>query len=356
MATTHWRTGYTVADLYSAPGADWSFHQLVRLLLPTGISEDEILDNISRRLYFEASQAMDFPPGEIRRVKMAKPDEPKPDEPKPDEKDDLLSDGKTHITCTNYNISGLGGPMPQPFSDMLRENQNTGDGAMGAFFNLFNNRIQGLRYLVTARTDNTLTNTLAPDSVTGHVMLSLSGHLYKQQQQLHEQTGDTLLNMAGSLANVRMSLPTIRQLLGTVLDLKLIEMNSLLGRWLTVDPIDHTHLGLANHRLGGEATLGRKIWDQQAAIELIVGPMPATRAAELVPAGVDHHKLKNLVEWICDRRCDCKITLVLSDEVGGVAQLSKDNDKASALGFASWLSGKRDAQKRVSFMLNLMSY
>ena len=129
MATTHWRTGYTVADLYSTPGADWSFHQLVRLLLPTGISEDDILDKISSRLHFEASQAMDFPPGEIRRVKMADPDE----------KDDLLSDGKTHITCTNYNISGLGGPMPQPFSDMLRENQNTGDGAMGAFFNLFNN-------------------------------------------------------------------------------------------------------------------------------------------------------------------------------------------------------------------------
>jgi type VI secretion system protein ImpH len=339
MATAHWRTNHTVADLYNSPDADWAFHQLVRLLLPNETQPEDILDQLSQRVNFNASQAQDFPPGEIRSVIPMVAGE--------------VGKEKTTITCNHYNIAGLGGPLPEPFAEMLRDNVAFGDGAMAAFINIFNNRIQGLRYLIRARTDNTLTSTLAPQSVTGQFLLGLSGHLSEQQRALHQQSSDTLIGLAGDLANARMTLPTITKLLRVTLDLPLLQMNCLQGRWLTVQSSDHTLLGEANHRLGGVATLGRKIWDQQAAFELVIGPMPTNRIQELVPQGKDHDKLKRLIQWISDTRCDCKITLVGEEDTRSVALLSARKNQTNTLGFGSWLSGEKSVQKRVSFMLYL---
>jgi type VI secretion system protein ImpH len=340
MATAHWRTGYSVTDLYACPDADWSFHQLVRLLLPSGTGDDEILSQINANIDFKASVAMDFPPGAIRVVT-------------PGSVNDSGANSKTQINCADHNIAGLEGPLPEPFVDMLRDNQLAGDGAMAAFIDLFNQRIQSLRYLIRARTDNTLASALAPETVTGQFLLALSGHLSEQQRVLHQQSSDTLIGLAGDLANSRMTLPTIRQLLQVALDLPLLELQCLLGRWLTVESCDHTLLGSANHRLGGEATLGKQIWDQQAAFELVIGPISASRLHVLVPGGAEHARLRSLVEWISDSRCDCKITLVCEKDIGTVTALSKTDNQTNSLGFGSWLSGKKNAQQRVSFMLNL---
>ncbi|MCJ8273810.1 MAG: type VI secretion system baseplate subunit TssG [Psychrosphaera sp.] len=340
MATTHWRTGHTVADLYSADDAVWSFHQLVRLLLPTQVKEDELLDQINRRFDFKASEAQDFPSGEIRRVKPVNPAKPFGD--------------KNQITCNHYNIAGLGGPLPEPFVEMLRDDQVYGEGAMAAFVNIFNNRIQALRYLIKAATDNNLTSSRAAESKTGQFLLSLSGHLGAEQRALHQQSSDTLIGLAGELANTRMTLPTITRLLRITLDLALIKMNCLLGRWLTVESSDHTLLGNANHRLGTQAVLGKKFWDQQAAFELVLGPMPASRLQQLVPGGNDHNKLRHLVEWISDKRCDCKITLVCQQNSATVATLSKQKNQTNTLGYGAWLSGEQSTAKKVSFMLNLV--
>jgi type VI secretion system protein ImpH len=340
MATTHWRTGHTVADLYSADDAVWSFHQLVRSLLPNQVKEDELLDQISQAFDFKASQAQDFPTGDIRSVKPVN----QAKQPK----------GKNLITCNHYNIAGLGGPLPEPFVEMLRDDQAYGEGAMAAFINIFNNRIQGLRYLIKAATDNNLTSSPASESKVGQFALSLSGHLGEEQRALHQQSSETLIGLAGELANTRMTLPTIIRLLRTTLDLTLIKMNCLLGRWLTVESGDHTRLGSNNHRLGSEVTLGKKIWDQQAAFELVLGPMSASRIQQLVPGGEDHPKLRHLVEWVSDMRCDCKVTLACEANTSSVAVLSKQKNQTNTLGYGSWLSGEQKATKQVSFMLNLV--
>lgn len=162
MATAHWRTGYSVADLYAQEDANWSFHQLVRLLLPNGTSEDQILEQINAKIDFNASMAMDFPPGMIRVVT--------PGEPSGGDNDDEQP-GKTQISCASHNIAGLSGPLPEPFVEMLRDDVLAGDGAMAAFIDLFNQRLQALRYLIKARTDNTLTSALAPQTMTGQFML-----------------------------------------------------------------------------------------------------------------------------------------------------------------------------------------
>ena len=335
MATTHWRTGHTVADLLRAPDAGWSFHQLVRVMLPPDLPEDELLETIAEKIAFVGSQARDFPPGDIRSVVPA-----------------ALDGDKAQITCANYNLAGVSGPLPEPFVELLQQDLTYGKGAMAAFIDIFNSRLQSLRYLLRARTDNTLTSSSAEDSMTGKVMLSLSGHLDERNRELHGQSANVLMGLAGLLANCRTSLPVIRQLFQVVLGLDVIEMKSLIGRWLTVAEEDHTLLGRANNRLGSQATLGRKIWDQQAAFGLTLGPMPLDRLEQLQPGGNEHHKLRQLVEWVSDVRCDCRVTLICEQDRASVAKLSHQKNKTNTLGFCSWLSGKQSEQKRVSFMLH----
>ena len=356
MASAHWRTGYTVADLFTKIDADWSFYQLVRLLLPAREADERLLPLIHQYVDFIASSAQDFPPGEIREVRQGEALGQKK--------------AKTQIICTRYNIAGCGGPLPEAFVEMLQDDFADGKGAMSAFINLFNNRIQALRYLIRARTDHTLARAAAPKTEGGRFMLSLSGHLSVQQRELHQQGCDTLIGLAGDLANTRMTLPTMIKLFDINFNLPLMEMKCFQGRWLRVESSDHTLLGRTNHRLGEQATLGRSIWDQQAVFELVLGPMPASRINRLVPGGEEHQKLRHLVQWICDIRCDCKITLVCEHNIGCVAVLSKDKQPSNALGFGSWLSDemsggqvedetgksgkKRIGDKRVSFMLNLV--
>ena len=339
MATAHWRTGHTVADLMGNPDADWGFHQLVRLLLPTDVTDDQLLAEIDRFIDFQASMAQDFPPGAIREVVPKDPEQ--------------LND-KTRVTCAGYNIAGLGGPLPAPFVDMMIDDLAFGQGAMNAFVNIFNNRIQALRYLIKALTDDTLASTLAAESRTGKFMLALSGHLSQAQRDLHGQSDDNLIGLAGDLANVRMSLPTVRKLFKVSMDLPLLKMNCLLGRWLNVQEADHTLLGQANNRLGGVATLGRKIWDQQAAFELEIGPISAERIQQLVPGGDEHQRLRQLIEWISDCRCDCKVTLICQQDTGSAVKLEGRKNNSNSLGFGSWLTGQRAEQKRTSFMLYLV--
>lgn len=84
---------------------------------------------------------------------------------------------------------------------------------------------------------------------------------------------------------------------------------------------NHTLLGRANHRLGSHATLGKKIWDQQAAIGLVIGPLSVKRLRSLVQGG-EHQHLRSLLGWISDSRCDCQVTLVYEDGIGTVTTLA----------------------------------
>jgi len=341
MATTHWRAGYTVKDLYDEKDVGWSFYQLVRLLLPNQVSQDELLEHLNNTVEFASSLSQDFPAGEIRRVEIA------------DSDSQQSVNKKTKITCNHYNIAAVNGPLPEPFVEMLRDDKIQNSGTMNAFINIFNNRIQALRYLVQAYTNNNLTSSLAADTSTGQFLLSLSGHLNKEQRKLHQQTDETYIGLAGDLANCRMSLPIIRKLLHRTLGVHLHAMNSLIGRWLLVEESDHTHIGQKNHRLGSEATLGKRIWDQHAIFELVLGPLTVSRIQELVPNGKDYPKLKKVIEWISDLKCDCKITLLCSPDSASETKLSQHKNQTNSLGYGTWLTGIKTGEQSVSYMVNL---
>ena len=380
MATTHWRKGYSVTQLFTQDDANWSFHQLARLLLGMGVKEDDLLETLAQRVEFIGSLSRSLPAGEIRNIEIVNETvnevtNEEREENRPNRKSRQNTVNKHTVECSYYNLTGLDGPLAEPFSDMIREDIYRGEGAMAAFLNIFNNRIHALRFLVHAKTNYTLTNSKACDNNLGQFLLSLSGHYYATQRALHGQQDDSLLALSGHLANCRMTFPTIRKLFDTVLSLPVITMNSLVGRWLPVQDTDHLRLGCANHHLGKEATLGKKVWDQQAIVEWVLGPIDHQRLQSLVPEGRSHHKLRDLVSWVSERRVDCQITLVcqserqrkdnattLSDKIGttnrlgyGAALLSHSSKNSASKNNVSKKSvSKNSTTKKIRFMLDMV--
>ncbi|SHE43134.1 type VI secretion system baseplate subunit TssG [Vibrio gazogenes] len=349
MATTHWRKGYSVNQLFHEAGVTWSFYQLVRLFIGSGVTEDDILEELGRKVFFTGSLSRSLPPGEIRRVSSSK--------------QALMSEHdvdhaeKHMIECAYYNIYGLDGPLPEPFSEMMIDDLHDGQGGMKAFINIFNHRIHALRYLIQAQHSYTLASSDASHSYIGQCLLALSGHSLPQQRRLSGQHPSDLIALSGHLANCRLNFPTICRVMQTVLNLPVIELQSLLGRWLTVQKQDQTLLGESNHRLGGEATLGKRVWDQQAAFGLVVGPVSHRRLAQLVPGGEDFPKLKQLVTWLAEKRCDCFMTIVCQPEEKheeNATHLGNRPSMTNRLGYGAALQSAVPQTKRISFMLNIV--
>ena len=351
MAATHWRTDTSVADLYHKPDVGWSFEQLIRLLLESGVAEADLPDTLNRRIRFNASLKTDFPPSEIRQINVDQQDE----------------DGEptVEVTCVSDNVAGLNGPIPEPFFELAREDEISGEGAFAAFFNLFNQQLQVTRYLVNTVNRLGVTTSGVVDTTFGQFLLALSGNFpvkplnyrdYDRQrkqdiQQKHQQV---LTCLSALLANNRMSLPVIRQSLQTRFGLTLIEMNSFVERWLPVDEQDRTLLGDKNQRLGESAVLGHRIWDQQAAIELKIGPVSMETLRAFTPGGPRFYELKTFMQWICERRSDCRITFVIEEENIQRIRLTRREKNGARLGLTSWLHDVALEQQEVSFMLYIV--
>lgn len=292
MASAYWRTDHTVSTLFSEQEVGWEFLQLVKLLLSvehkgTLKNDADVLNALNKHIQFKASLASDFPPGDIREIKQQGSDKP------------------VNITLVSNMLSAVNGPLPEPFLAWMRELANAGDGAMADFLDIFNHRLMALRYLVCRTARPNLVDTNAESSETGELLQALSGVFFNRKVQPSD------LRLSGLLANNRLSFPVAKKILLFEMGLTLKEMNAYQGGWLTVNSQDHSRLGKKTGVLGKNATLGKKVWDQQKAVEWVIGPLPWKKVQALIPGGIEHTKFIASLSRITDCRCDSQVVLLL---------------------------------------------
>jgi type VI secretion system ImpH/TssG family protein len=345
MATAHWRTGFTVADLVARQDAGWSFYQLVRVLLPKEsgdqsqhISKSRMLDVLDNHFRFKAAHQNDFPAGEIRAIQSL----------------DQNQRQQYQISSIGNHLCGHNGPLPDGLSNMLIDDIREQDGAISDFLDLFNNRLQSLRYLFRCQGDNNLASEPVQYSDFGRLALALTGNINGEYQHLYQQQPSTVIGMAGSLANQRLSLPAIEGLFRKVLAAPLKSIQYMLGRWLNVADEDHLKLGELNNRLGDQATLGSRVWDQQAAIGIRLGPLSNKKLRRLLPDGEDYHKLFVLLQWVTSCRCDCQVTLFSHSVVAKGVQLSSHQKNNNQLNMLSAVGAPSKATL-VTYMVDLVN-
>jgi type VI secretion system protein ImpH len=142
--------------------------------------------------------------------------------------------------------------------------------------------------------------------------------------------------VAGLLANGRRSPPVLIGILSTYLQAP-VRLEPLQGDWRRLDTSQQLSLGRVNCRLGMDSLVGSRVWDAQARVRLIVGPLDYERFRRLLPDGDGHEGLAAMVRYLLDRRFDAELRLLVRTDTLPATAL----EGQPRLGHTTWVQGRR---------------
>lgn len=336
MATAGWRTDRPLKELVFERHGSFNVFQLLRLL------QWKQRQPAGQRLRFRADLSAAFPGREISRLEM---------------RYSALARGdgqgaqQIEITTPNYCVASTLGPLPEPFTEWVRDQERARTHAMPDFFNIFNQRLNLLRFQLKARQTPGLNNARPEQTPHAYYLAALMG---LGQPELAAQVPlpqRAWLGLAGLLSNCRKSASTVTHVLSLFLSVP-VKLEQQVGAWQTIEADDRIALGRHNHRLGQQSLLGRRVWDQQARVRLIVAPLPYKRFCLLLPpngaSGATPYfdAFEALLRLLLDRLCDCEVQLQALSKTIPASTLTALPEPATGgyrglrLGQTAWLKSK----------------
>jgi type VI secretion system protein ImpH len=349
-----WRGAASVLSWLFAQPWQFDFFQAVRLLefaRPETASPGESVDPALEVVHLAVSSGMATPASEVQSLASPKP-------------------GETWLMRVNFSsLAGPAGPLPYPDTEQLLERSYRKDHAMRDFLDIFHHRLLGL--IVRVKRSHLASFTSRDPSETNvaaylFALMGLgmypgrAGELQAQEvarlrplrNRLISAGGQSgasdpvgvpdraLLHYAGILTAHPRSASGLERFLadyfGTPCTVK-----QLSGIWRSLDPGQWTRIGAAgqNAILGQTAMAGTRIWDQQGAIELYLGPMKLARFVDFLPFGKAYASLCRLMSFYAGP--DLMFRLRLGIEASSVPPThllpAKPVANPARLGWTSWL-------------------
>lgn len=290
MATHGWRTGRTLEEQLLDEGSAFNYFQLLRLLdmanednqSPIGLdkktqpgvqdqsSEKEQVSGLPWRIQADLDAA--FPATEIRGIELQKI------------KNNLDVEKNSVIAKTsNYCIAGHMGPLPENYTDWIREQQRYGPSAMADFFDMFNHRINLLRYQVKKDSCLPLDNQPPEKGLLAPGISAAMGMLGKELFEQLPLSKRSIMSMSGLLAGRRISGRVIQRVIAKCFGIK-TRVTDVVGAWRDTASDQIWKLGQTGvSNLGELCVLGQKNMDMQGRIRLEVGPLDIKKYLALLP-------------------------------------------------------------------------
>ena len=333
-----------------------NFYQAVRRLL---VRPGRLPWAMDKRLRFHADLGHAFPGREITALETGGDDAP------------------IRVATPNYCLAGGLGPLPDAYADWLRDQAREGRRAGVEFLDLFNHRLNALRFRLKQGRVPALENYPPERTDVGRGLAALCGQTGVAAADPAPIPPRQWLGLAAYLTDCRKSGSGLIRVVSRYLGVP-VALVPFIGAWRPIEAADQLRLGRANHALGCSTVLGNRVWDQQARIRLEIGPLdhalfrrllpppavPPRRSSVLDifrrPAGAPdpeawrpHHGLTALVRRLLNGRLDCVVRLYADPASIGPARLSArprplplaggDNDAGLYLGETAWLGQPRPA-------------
>jgi type VI secretion system protein ImpH len=311
MATTGWRDHRTLKEHLLRRYGDFNVFQLMRLLL----AEPASALPMAQRLRFRADLSSAFPAREFSHLALRTRAGADAASTRTD------ADEVVEITSANFCVASILGPLPEPFTEWVRDLSRARQPAMADFLDMFNQRLNILRFELKQAQEIGLNSLPPADTALAKDLAALMGlgaSLVAQQVPLPPRAW---LALAGLLANRRKSTSTVAHVLRLALNAS-VTLLPMTGGWQTIEPPDRMALGRRNGQLGQTSVLGRRVWDQQARIGLVIEtldydamcrllpPSPSSSpSAETETAASDFSRFTSLLQLLLDRLVDCEVEL-----------------------------------------------
>jgi len=366
MGAADWRTGEPLASRLRARPASFDFFQWIRLnswplrdASPAAIERGA--RQVNTHLRFRAEMSSAFPGSEISAGRQRRTVRNKIDE------------RRVELFVTNFVLSGVLGPLPDSFADWIRQRLAERDPVMAEFLDIFNHRISTIRYELKAASVAAFDacrpeNTHYADMVGALMGLSAfegeGADILKQRVPIPKRA---LLALCGLVGNGRKSAAGFGVVMGVYLQAP-VQVEQLLGAWRAIEPRDQTRLG--QRRIADTAPLGRRVWVNQAAVGLTIGPIVYKRLCALLrdcvqgdgdqdkAFGVGYSGLAAMVHFLLDRHVDVVVTIMVEASSIPRSLLWRPQRIAGfgsnhglRLGQTAWLNGKPDKPRPVRFTI-----
>ncbi len=325
MASNGWRNDYPLENqLYDNPEI-FGLYQAVRileLLFPEKIPVGEYSDPQKETVRFKSRVDLTFPPSEVHSIESRKK------EKKPDE-----------MLVSIMGLAGYQSPLPHPWTELIIERSGRKDTALKDFLDIFNHRLISLLYRLRKLSRIGFVYASPEKSHFTrylYALMGLSGKKLKNRMDIKDRA---LLYYTGLISQKPHSMAGLETILSDYFKVpcKGIQMK---GAWLYVEDDQITKIGIygENNALGHTVLVGKKVWDQQARIEIILGPMDYDKFMDFLPTGRAWIPLCQLLKFYLSPELGFDIRLILKSSQIPPPKL--DGPKAPRLGWTSWLSSQ----------------
>lgn len=307
-------------ELKARPQA-FEFEQAVRLLemlRPDAVPVGEGADPLAEPVRFRASFSLGFPASEIQSLRAG-------------------ADGVPELSVNFLGLGGALGPLPHALTEWVLARNGAKDFALRDFLDLFNHRLISIWF--RARKQGRLGMQWGtPESQRfADYLRAVLGLLGEGLQERMAVPDRALLRYAGLLSKRPRDTTGLGVLLRDHFGVP-VEIRPHRGAFRALDPDRHTLLGARgqNRALGETTILGTRVWDQQAGIEVRLGPLPFRGYTDFLPGRPGHTALCELVRFYVGPGLDLAVTLIVQGEDIPPARLGAGT--TAVLGQAAFLS------------------
>jgi type VI secretion system protein ImpH len=280
-----WQHEASLIDWLFAEPFRFDFFQAVRLLeklAPYAVPPGQASEPEKEVVRFRSRVALDFPASDIQRL--ARSPEP---------------GGPPEMTVNFMGLAGAFGPMAMPDTELVLDRIRSKDFAARDFLDIFNHRLISLVYQVRKRHRLALNNQLPEETPIARHLYSFFGLGLDSLHGRLKIPDRTLLYTAGILAQQPRSAAGLEQLLFCHFQIA-ASVRQLAGCWRPLESSEWTRIGLVqgrNQRLGETAVAGTRIWDQQGAFLVQLGPFTQAEFRDFLPNGTAYLPLCELTRF-----------------------------------------------------------
>lgn len=276
---------------------------LIERLTPDARSLGDGVNPAREAVRFRSSLASGFPASDLAAARPPVPDRP-----------------FWELTANFLGLGGAFGPLPRPFTEAVVWQVRDGDTATRDFLDIFNHRLLSILHRGRRLHRPTLTRGTPDQSPMAGWVYALFG---MGTPGLHGRLAvpdRSLLTHAGLLAERVSSAHALERLVRSHFGVA-TQLVPLQGRWLPLEESETTRIGgpaARNTALGCGAVLGARVWDQQAAAVLELGPLTLAGFRSFLPGGDARGPLLDLVRFQTAGTVAVDVRLRLrADEVPG---------------------------------------
>lgn len=305
----------------------FSFFQAVRILeaidsSKKSVGRDAMPDDEVVR--FRSNVALDFPASEIQEIRTRETED--------DEKE------VTEMVINFMGIVGISGALPTHYTEYILNRIRHGDRAFWEFSDIFTHRSASLFFRAWKKYRFPYAYEEGDDEFTQY-LFDLDGLGTKGLRGRMNLDDETLLPYSGLITQKPHSATNTANLVSDYFGVD-VKIKQFFGQWIDLDKESITKLAIANSRLGVDAIIGTRVWDQQSKFRLLLGPLPFIRFLAFLPNGSANHVLRSIVRFMVGLESDFDVQLVLDRRQVPSTILTTRAKRRPMLGWTSWLKSR----------------